>query len=310
VSAGLPGLGLGGLFFIVSALLGPFVELRRSIRGESDRASWRRAGRQFFLAAAMIAAIDGTLRLAYLGLEAGGIAQQPSQALPTVLPLAPIAITGALLTAVLIAAKCMQVLSVARSRGGGAIPAGRVRTLTAGAAVTAGWSALLLVGASELSPLAPPDRAPETGGNASVAIREAPGADLVAATHLPVGATDTRRQADPQADTTDSPSSVSSVDPAGSSSGTAAPAATTPADPQPALSAGEPTSSAGDTGQGSPDAAAETPPSQGPPPDAGPPAWAEPPPHSAAGGQPEPPGQDHQALAGTRNSTRVPPGRS
>ena len=42
MSAGLPGLGLGGLFFILSALLAPLLELGRPVRGRSSRA-WRRS---------------------------------------------------------------------------------------------------------------------------------------------------------------------------------------------------------------------------------------------------------------------------
>jgi hypothetical protein len=63
VSAGLPGLGLGGLFFILLALLAPFVELIRTTRGRSSVAAWRVVGRQFALALTMVAAVELTLRV-------------------------------------------------------------------------------------------------------------------------------------------------------------------------------------------------------------------------------------------------------
>jgi len=40
MTAGLPGFGLGGVFFIISALLAPFVELIMTARGRSSRARW------------------------------------------------------------------------------------------------------------------------------------------------------------------------------------------------------------------------------------------------------------------------------
>ena len=81
MSAGLPGLGLGGLFFVLSALFAPVVELRRTAQGRSSAAAWRQVGRQFALAAAMVAVVA-----------------------PFV-PLVPLGITTALLGVVLLAAK-------------------------------------------------------------------------------------------------------------------------------------------------------------------------------------------------------------
>jgi hypothetical protein len=63
VSAGLPGLGLGGLFFVLAALLAPFPELWRTLRGRGSRAAWRAIGRQLAQALAMIAAIAACFRL-------------------------------------------------------------------------------------------------------------------------------------------------------------------------------------------------------------------------------------------------------
>jgi hypothetical protein len=108
VSAGLPGLGLGGLFFIASALVAPLLELWRTLRGRSSLAAWRAVGRQFAQAVAMVVAVDLALRLTFLCLEGAGLGDPPAPDAATVLPLAPIAITTAILAAVLIGAKLID----------------------------------------------------------------------------------------------------------------------------------------------------------------------------------------------------------
>lgn len=163
MSAGLPGLGLGGLFFIFSALLAPFPELWRTLRGRSDLATWKTIGRQLVQALAMIAAIDLTLRLTYAVLSTVGAGSPPAADEATVLPLNLIGITTGLLVLVLCGAKLAEL--ALRVRGGGlprvpeALP--RVAPLRASAltAVVVGtWIALLAIGASELSPLERPQR--------------------------------------------------------------------------------------------------------------------------------------------------------
>lgn len=101
MSAGLPGLGLGGLFFILSALAGPLVEAGRTVRGRSSAAAWRQVGRQFAIAVVMIVTVDLLLRgvLVLTGGAADGL---------LVLPLEPLGITTALLAAVLGTAKLAQ----------------------------------------------------------------------------------------------------------------------------------------------------------------------------------------------------------
>jgi hypothetical protein len=163
MSAGLPGLGLGGLFFIFSALLAPFPELWRTLRGRSDLASWRAIGRQLAQALAMIAAIDLTLRLTYVVLSVAGAGDPPAADEATVLPLNLIGITTGLLVLVLCSAKLAEL--ALRARGGGlprvpeVLP--RVAPLRAGAfaaVVVITWIALLATGASQLSPLERPQR--------------------------------------------------------------------------------------------------------------------------------------------------------
>lgn len=108
MSAGLPGLGLGGLFFIVSALLAPVPELWKTLRGRSGLAAWRVIGRQFAQAAVMIAGVDLTIRLVYVGLSIAGLRDAPPADTGTVLPLTLIGITFALLVAVMGAAKLAE----------------------------------------------------------------------------------------------------------------------------------------------------------------------------------------------------------
>ena len=63
MSAGLPGLGLGGLFFLLSALfVAPGVEIVRTVRGQSSVEAWRVVARQFAMALVMVGAIEATLR--------------------------------------------------------------------------------------------------------------------------------------------------------------------------------------------------------------------------------------------------------
>ena len=58
MSAGTSRAGLGGLFFIFSALVAPSVELGRTARGAAARGRGVRSGRQFAIAMAMIAAVE------------------------------------------------------------------------------------------------------------------------------------------------------------------------------------------------------------------------------------------------------------
>jgi hypothetical protein len=176
MSAGLPGLGLGGLFFIFSALLAPFGELWRTIRGRSRPGEWRIVGRQFAQAVTMVIAIDLTLRLTYVGLSLAGAGDVPSAVSGTVLPLTLIGITSALLVAVLVAAKLAQLALRLRSAELPAIPDAMprpapLRALTFGGAAAIAWVALLSIGASELTPLAPPPDA----GPSSTADRDPAG---------------------------------------------------------------------------------------------------------------------------------------
>jgi hypothetical protein len=156
MNAGIPGLGLGGLFFILTALLAPAIELGRTIRGRSSAAAWATVGRQFAIAVAMVAAIELTVRgglalAAIAGVEGAGGGRGV-----TALPVAPLAITAGLLAGLIATAKACQLAVRALERGlpGRALaalpaqPRLRVRGVTAMVSVCAS----LLVAAPELGP--------------------------------------------------------------------------------------------------------------------------------------------------------------
>ena len=111
MSAGLPGLGLGGLFFILSALVAPLFELERTARGRSSAAAWRTVGRQFAQAVLMVVAIDLTLRLAFVCLSAVGLGHPQRADAVTVLPMTLIGITAGILALVVSTAKAVELVS-------------------------------------------------------------------------------------------------------------------------------------------------------------------------------------------------------
>jgi hypothetical protein len=101
MSVGLPGFGLGGLLFVICALLGPVVELVRIVRGTSTIAACRQTLRQFALAVCMIAVFELTRR-ALGGLISGEVG------------LRGIAATALVLVAVVGAAKAIQLVVALR----------------------------------------------------------------------------------------------------------------------------------------------------------------------------------------------------
>lgn len=150
-------MGLGALFCILSAMAAPVVELGRAARAQTSVASWRRVGRQFALAVAMIAAFDVTLWLVYAlvaGIGFPELSPGGALALPSVL----IGTSVGLLAALLAGAKVMELAVRPRS---GHLPPPPVRArvlprrlLLQGAGVLAAvWFPLLGFGADGLSPL-------------------------------------------------------------------------------------------------------------------------------------------------------------
>lgn len=126
MSAGLPGLGLGGLFFVLSALLAPAFEAVRWARGRSNPAQRRQVARQFAMALTMVVAVDLTLRAVLLIASALGIGSAGAADGLLVLPLTPLGITGGVLAALLLAAKVAD-LVLGRGRGAASRHSERIR---------------------------------------------------------------------------------------------------------------------------------------------------------------------------------------
>lgn len=68
MNAGLPGFGIGGIFYVLAALVAPVVELRRIRRGESSPERRRSIARQFAMALAIVAMILALMPLVALGI--------------------------------------------------------------------------------------------------------------------------------------------------------------------------------------------------------------------------------------------------
>ncbi len=136
MTAGLPGFGLGGLFFILSALLAPIFELPRILRGQSSRARWMRITSHLALALAMVVAVEVALVILMTALGAGAthgakatvanagaggahaMAQEGGSGGLTLapLPVPPIAVTVALLAAILGIVKLADIARRTRPR--------------------------------------------------------------------------------------------------------------------------------------------------------------------------------------------------
>lgn len=54
MTAGLPGTGIGGVFYLLSALFMPFIELVFTLRGKSSIARWMLVARQLLMAAGIL----------------------------------------------------------------------------------------------------------------------------------------------------------------------------------------------------------------------------------------------------------------
>ena len=60
-NAGLPGTGLGGLFYLLLAFWMPVAELVATVRGRSSLERWRLVGAQFALACAIAASVAASM---------------------------------------------------------------------------------------------------------------------------------------------------------------------------------------------------------------------------------------------------------
>lgn len=96
--AGLPGTGLGGLFYLLLAFWMPLAELPRTLRGQSSRSRWREVGTQFALACGIVAAVVGTMA-AYLSVAGPA---SPFGVRGPVLILAPVVLAAVLLSGLVV----------------------------------------------------------------------------------------------------------------------------------------------------------------------------------------------------------------
>jgi hypothetical protein len=60
MTVGLPGTGIGGLFYLINALAMPVVEIIRNLRGRRETGGWRVAVSQFSLGLAMFSVLAAT----------------------------------------------------------------------------------------------------------------------------------------------------------------------------------------------------------------------------------------------------------
>ena len=60
MTAGLPGTGIGGIFYLLSAFLMPFVEIVNTLRGRSSLRRWRVVAQQFGILLGIASAFWGT----------------------------------------------------------------------------------------------------------------------------------------------------------------------------------------------------------------------------------------------------------
>jgi purine-cytosine permease-like protein len=97
-NAGLPGTGIGGLFYLLLALSMPFVEASRALRGRSGPGRWPQVITQFTLACGVLATVGATA-IGYLRLVD---APSPFGVTGTALLLAPVVLAGLLLAVIVV----------------------------------------------------------------------------------------------------------------------------------------------------------------------------------------------------------------
>jgi hypothetical protein len=121
--AGLPGIGVGTLFYIVMALAMPIVEIRHVLHGTSSLARWRQIARQWCFAFSIIASIvigERVLMVIFAGDNPRSLSparllnQQLSAHAPQSVLAAPIMASLLLLAAVLVIIEIMRIVDGVR----------------------------------------------------------------------------------------------------------------------------------------------------------------------------------------------------
>jgi hypothetical protein len=120
VTAGLPGIGIGGLFFLLSAIFMPVAEVYRTARGRSNAGQWKLVARQFVMAWVIIFAVERVLWIVKVitalvlsppasdGSGGAGTASVLRDLPTTALPVVPILVTLACLSLVLASSYVMR----------------------------------------------------------------------------------------------------------------------------------------------------------------------------------------------------------
>jgi hypothetical protein len=123
--AGLPGIGLGTLFYVLMALGMPFLELVRVAQGTSSLARWKRIARQLLYAFGIILSIMVAERVLLILLgQAGPESLNPARFLhqnlanhaPQSFLAAPMTASLLLLVGVLVIVEVLRLISLIRSR--------------------------------------------------------------------------------------------------------------------------------------------------------------------------------------------------
>lgn len=121
--AGLPGIGVGTLFYIVMALCMPVIEIRHLVRGTSSVARWLQIARQWCFSAAIILSIMIAERVLMVVLTGGGprslsparlLNQELSSRAPQSILAAPMTASLLLLAAVLIFVEIVRIIQNVR----------------------------------------------------------------------------------------------------------------------------------------------------------------------------------------------------
>ncbi len=123
MTAGLPGAGIGGLFFVLSAFFMLVVEIQRTVRGRSSRERWALVLRNVAIAASMIVAVTAVVwvvhRLAYPPSSSrGGAGDKDSDgAVHELIPFSPVLIALGVLAVVLVGAYLLRFVAGRRRTG-------------------------------------------------------------------------------------------------------------------------------------------------------------------------------------------------
>jgi hypothetical protein len=126
--AGLPGIGVGTLFYVLAALWMPLRECPRLLTGRSSVARWRLIGVQFCFAVSIIASVALADRVLWWILDAKSptainparlINEEFAARAPESIFAAPIAASLLLLVAVLVATELLRLVVIVKSKARG-----------------------------------------------------------------------------------------------------------------------------------------------------------------------------------------------